>query len=449
MEVSKSNKTAIASKFILLGLLLLIFGMSFGLLGSLQYLIPGFAKPILSFDQVRPLHVSSIVFWIISGAIGTMFSYLQDYNATPLYSKLLLKIQFILFLITFILICSSYILSIFGGREYWEYPPILGIPILVSWILLLINFFKSLGTLKNQPVYIWMWLTGCVFFLFTFLESYLWLFPFFRNHFIHDLTIQWKSYGSMVGSWNMLIYGSSLFLLEKISGNKKYSHSSIAFILYFTGLFNLMFNWGHHIYTLPTHDYVKHISYLVSMTELFIIGRIIYLWKSTVTDAQKYIHRISYQFIIAADFWIFLTLILAILMSIPGINLYTHGTHITVAHTMGATIGINTFLLLSLGFDILYKGKLNQIQKSPKLPYWILNISLLIFWLSLIAAGILKAKWQMTPQPGAFSSMMRELKPYFIVFFISGITLFASILYYVIVIIRNSNKMIFQTDLSV
>ena len=72
----------------------------------------------------------------------------------------------------------------------------------------------------------------------------------------------------MVGSWNMLIYGCSIFLMEKISGERKYSRPLVAFVLYFTGLFNLMFNWGHHIYTLPTYPFVKHISYAVSMTEL-------------------------------------------------------------------------------------------------------------------------------------------------------------------------------------
>lgn len=60
-----------------------------------------------------------------------------------------------------------------------------------------------------------MWLTGLFFFLFTYMESYLWLFPYFRNNVINDMTVQWKSYGSMVGSWNMLIYGCSIFLMEK------------------------------------------------------------------------------------------------------------------------------------------------------------------------------------------------------------------------------------------
>jgi nitric oxide reductase subunit B len=132
-----------------------------------------------------------------------------------------------------------------------------------------------------------MWLTGIVFFLFTYLESYLWLLPYFRNNIINDMTVQWKSYGSMVGSWNMLIYGSSIFLMDKITNNKDISYSKIAFVLYFTGLFNLMFNWGHHIYTLPTAPYIKHISYTVSMTELFLIGRIIFNWRNTVSTAKE------------------------------------------------------------------------------------------------------------------------------------------------------------------
>ena len=145
-----------------------------------------------------------------------------------------------------------------------------------------------------------------------------------------------------------------------------------------------MFNWGHHIYTLPTHGFVKHISYAVSMTELFILGRIIYLWKDSLTTAKKNFHQTSYRFLMAADIWIFLTLVLAIAMSIPAINVYTHGTHITVAHTMGATIGINSFLLLAIAFDILKDTCRNfePYKKRFNTGYWIVNGSLLL--LSLI-----------------------------------------------------------------
>ncbi len=400
--------------------------MLFGLTGALQYLVPGFLKTYLSFERIRPLHVSAVVFWIIFAAIGAVLTYLPEYTGMKIFSPLLFKIQLAIFIISVLAILISYCFGVFGGREYWEFHPLLALPIATGWILFIINFVKSIGSFKKQPVYVWMWLTGLVFFLFTFIESYLWILPYFSNNVVNDMTIQWKSYGSMVGSWNMLIYGSSIFLMEKISGNKKYSQAPISFLLYFTGLFNLMFNWGHHIYTLPTYPIVKHIGYAVSMTELFILARIIWQWKSSVSTARKHYHHMAYRFIMAADIWIFLTLALAIAMSIPAINVYTHGTHITVAHTMGATIGINSFLLLAIAFDILDNTCLPVSAKNIKWlnrGYLTANISLFIFWVSLIAAGILKARWQMSAAKIPFSSMMLMLRPYFIIFFISGFTM--------------------------
>lgn len=439
MELLNNDKPSTIKFFFIAGLLLFAVGMLFGITGALQYAIPGFLKQKLSFEKVRPLHVSSVIFWIIFGAIGAVFTYLQEYTGKRIFSKTLVNLQFLLFTVTVTAILISYLAGIFGGREYWEFHPVLAIPLATGWVLFIINFIKSVGSFKNQPVYVWMWITGLVFFLFTFMESYLWIIPYFRSNVVNDMTIQWKSYGSMVGSWNMLIYGSSIFLMEKISGNKKYSYSPMAFVLYFTGLFNLMFNWGHHIYTLPTYSFIKHISYTVSMTELFILGRIIYKWKDTVTDTRKHFHFIAYRFLLAADVWVFLSLVLAIGMSIPGINIYTHGTFVTVAHTMGATIGINSFLLLAVSFDVLYKScrpiKLNE--RNFNRAYWLANFSLFIFWVSLIAAGIIKAKWQMSADNIPFSAMMLQLKPYFLEFLISGLALSACLLVIIYPLLKN------------
>jgi nitric oxide reductase subunit B len=425
MEPSGNINPQVGQRFLVTALLLLGIGVFFGVIGGFQYVLPGFLKEYISFDQVRPLHVSSVVFWIILGAVGSVMSYLQQHTGKGLALPQLAKLQFWVFLVTIIAILGSYILGIFGGREYWEFNPWFAIPILLAWIMFLINFLGSVGSLRHQPVYVWQWMTGVFFFLFTFLESYLWIFPYFRNHIVNDMTIQWKSYGSIVGAWNMLVYGCSMFLMTKISGNKSMAHSKIAFALYFTGLFNLMFNWGHHIYTLPTHDYIKHISYAVSMTELFIIGRIIYKWKDTLTDAQRHFHLAPFRFLLAADVWVFLTLLLATAMSIPAINVYTHGTHITVAHTMGATIGVNTFLLLAMITDI--SGYTPSQRDGPDKwfyrGYYLAIGSLFIFWISLIVAGVLKARWQMMADRTPFSTMMQDLRPVFVVFLVAGICL--------------------------
>src|SRR5687768_6643539 len=53
---------------IILALSLLILGVSFGFLASISYALPGFMKEALGFIQLRPLHVSSVILWIILAA---------------------------------------------------------------------------------------------------------------------------------------------------------------------------------------------------------------------------------------------------------------------------------------------------------------------------------------------------------------------------------------------
>ncbi|MCO6497871.1 MAG: cbb3-type cytochrome c oxidase subunit I [Chitinophagaceae bacterium] len=419
------NSNNYPARFITVGLVLLSSALLFGLLAALQYITPGWGRDQFSFAKIRPLHVSSAVFWIIIGAMGAVLAFFREHNEKELKNKNLIKLQFYLFTAASGAILISYFFGIFSGREYWEFHPLFAIPIAIGWILFIINFTTNHLKLKGAPVYVWMWFTGAVFFLFTYLESNLWLIPGVRNHLVKDMTIQWKSYGAMVGAWNQLIYGSSIYLMDKIAGNKKYSHSPMAFGLYFLGLFNLMFNWGHHIYTLPAHAAIQYIAYIVSMTELFIFGRIIYTWRSSVDFARKNIHKRSYQLLVSADIWVFLTLGLAIAMSVPVLNLYMHGTHVIVGHTMGATIGINSFLLLAFAYDIIgSSGKV--MAKNKKLidrGIILANVSLFVFWITLIIAGFLKAFWQMSDTTEPFGAMMVRLQPWFTTFYIAGVGL--------------------------
>lgn len=434
MEPFRNHKIDYTKVFIAIGLVFLLSALLFGLAGALEYILPGFWRDTFSFAKIRPLHVSSAVFWILMAALGSVLYFLKEHNNHNLKNLPYVKRMFYLFAISFVGILISYCFGIFGGREYWEFHPVFSIPITIGWIIFIIVFLSNFKTLKNQPVYIWMWFTGVFFFLFSYVESNLWLIPDIRNHLIKDMTIQWKSYGSMVGSWNMLIYGSSIYLMDKIAGNKKYSFSNIAFVLYFLGLFNLMFNWGHHIYTLPTQPYVKHIAYAVSMTELFILGRIIYLWKSSLETAKKNFYINSFRFLMAADFWVFLTLGLAIVMSVPALNLYMHGTHTVVAHTMGATIGINTMLLLAFASENI--GIRKKDEKVVTKGYWVANISLLVFWISLIVAGFLKAYWQFNQPEIAYGEIINNLRPWFYVFFVSGLFLVIGLYMIIIPILR-------------
>ena len=414
--------------FLITSLIVLILGLLLGVLASLNYILPGNLKETLGFISLRPMHVSSVMFWIILGATGCVYNGLEIINKKKTANALTL-IQWGLWVAAIIGILYSYITKKFGGREYWEFDPLWALPIATAWLLFLINFFRSAKAIAQWPVYVWMWMTGIVFFLFTFIENYLWMIPYFREHFISDTTIQWKVNGSLVGSWNQILYGTAFFLMERISGNTNIARSKLIFSMYFLGLFNLMFNWGHHIYTLPTEAYIRYIGYGVTMTEWIIFVRIIYTWKQSVTDIQKHYHYFPYRFLLAADIWVFLNIGQALLMSIPAINMYTHGTHVTVAHAMGTTIGINSMILFAACFEFL-SGKCESFNfdiKRLNRVFWFSQVSLFIFWFSLNIAGIKKAVWQMSLHQVPFSKMMEGLHFWFILFAIAGFCLMATL----------------------
>jgi nitric oxide reductase subunit B len=423
--------------FLATALLMLIGVVIYGSLASVYYLAPGFLKNYLGFSQLRPLHVTSVVFWILMAASGGVYHSFREVKINRLIHTLALA-HYTIWFVALVAIFMSYYNGIFGGREYWEFPPKYAGFIAAGWFFFLVSYLIVYRSLKQWSVYHWMWLTGIVCFLFTFFENYLWIFPFVNRDAVKDLTIQWKSNGSLVGSWNQLVYGLAFYLMEKISGDKQTARSGISFAMYFLGLFNLMFNWGHHIYTLPTASYVRIISYAVSMTEWIIFLRIIFLWKKTNAVAGKPAMRISFDFLNSSDHWILLNLFLALLMSIPAINIYTHGTHVTVAHAMGTTIGINTLILLGVSAEIM-KGSCNETNSYPVLKRWltVMNISLGAMLLSLLVVGVLKGVWQMNPNQGSFQQMMLGFRPYFILMFCSGIGLLVAVAAISVVILRS------------
>lgn len=428
--IESRNTTGKAAKyFLVLALAYLMFGLLMGVIGGFQYLLPPFLKEQLSFQQTRPLHVYLVITWIFTAAQAGIYYYLPEISKRPVYWPSGIWIHFIMQAGVSFFIISCFFMGYFGGREYLEFPPLVGAFILLSWMPFVINFFFTLKpNYKTAPVYIWMWSTGILFFFITVSESYLWLFEHFRTNIVRDITVQWKALGSMVGSWNMLVYGTGMYIMEKTSGDTKASRSPLAFFFYFLGLTNLMFNWGHHTYIVPAAPWVKTVAYIISMTELLILAHLIYQWRKTISGARKNYHILPYRLLSFADVWIILNLALALAISVPAWNYYTHGTHITVAHAMGSTIGINTMILFASVFFIVQAEKPGRFEKRKSLTgksLWFTNISLLIFWISMLTMGVIKISGKLNNQ--AFQTIMEKSRSFFSLFTYSGVLVMAGL----------------------
>lgn len=427
--------------FISVGLISLACTFLFGLTAGLQYIIPDFIKESLPFYAVRPLHTLFAVGWIIMGATGGIYYYLEPNTK----SQFRMKAHFWIFVLCGIGIAISYLSKNFAGKEYLEFPTFFYFPIVLGWVLFGISYFKiQWSSFKSWPVYYWMWATGIVLMIYHFTEAHLWILPYFKAHFVQNVAMQWKAGGSYVGSWNMLVYGTSIFVMSKIAQDNKYALSKKAFFFYFLGLTNLMFGWAHHIYIVPTAPWVRYFAYAISMTEWIVLISIIYDWKKSLSQENKIAFSMAYKLMLLSDFWIFVNIVVALLISIPAINLFTHGTHITVAHSMGTTIGINTLILLSSITYILEKRKMISEADTSKmlraLKYF--NISFILFFVCLLIMGVKKSHWMFFNNTMSFGQLQDSLHVFHIAFVVFGIGMIIGIYHIIFLLLRAVKKSI-------
>lgn len=446
--IKKSNLNS-SVLFIIFGLIALLIAALIGMIISFVYINPDLLKEVLPFNRLRPMHTTSAVAWIVLTATGGIYFYLKNIEKVEFFSNTLIKIHLILFLIMGITIYVCYFFGVLGGREYLEFLPVLIVPVLIGWVFFGINYFGSVWKkIKEGPVYYWMWGTGILFMIFHLTEAHFWAFTDIRSDYIKDLTIQWKSYGSFVGSWNMLVYGTAIFLMSKMKNDDGLARGKKVFFFYFLGLTNLMFGWAHHTYIVPAAPWIRYFAYVISMTEWIIFLNIVYIFIKNLGQTQRKYYNMTYRFLMASEFWVFANIVLALLMSIPSLNYYTHGTHITVAHSMGTTIGINTCILLASVSYIVKKLNPNNWEENLSVYYAFLvfNASLFVFWISLIVGGIYKAVWMSKGSDVTFGQLHNNSSTIFVIFILSGVFIFLSLSVIVYHLLKDLGSKIFYLD---
>ena len=332
-----------------------IVGGMLAALYSVPLLAPAFQSMGLDLRQLRPLHTTFASAWIFLGGVAVVHRWLQDYGGAPTWGdRVRMRVQIISWAIAGLGILVTLTLGVGSGREYVGFHPVFSVLIMVGWICYAWNFFRiAAPNFFERPLYLTMWGVGMLFFMVTFVEQHLYLLPGIFSDPLQDLQVQWKATGTLVGSFNLFVYGSIIYIGERISRDPTYGHSKVAYGLFSIGLLNSFTNFAHHSYHLPQDHLVKWISFVVSMMEILILCRASYdLWK-LVRDTDQSEFCAARGSFAASKYWSVFILFSAVLISIPPLNAIIHGTYAVTGHAMGATIGIDTMVLLGAVIWIL------------------------------------------------------------------------------------------------
>ncbi len=196
----KYESQSIAMLYFIAAIGLFVGQILFGVILGLQYVMGDFLFPEIPFNVARMVHTNLLIVWLLFGFMGAAYYLVPEESERELFSPILAKLMFWIFLVAGALTILGYLLVPYAtlaeitmndllptmGREFLEQPTITKIGIVIVALAFVFNIGMTILTGRKTVITLVL-LTGlvglAVFFLFSFynpenlvLDKYFWWF---------------------------------------------------------------------------------------------------------------------------------------------------------------------------------------------------------------------------------------------------------------------------------
>ena len=412
LQISRRYCLAAVSLFTLQG--------AVALLGAADLIIPDLPSPI-SFEYGRSIHLGLAIFWPLIGTMGIAYYSVVKELRSDLFSKRIARWQFSLLLIFALTLYVTLSLGLGNGREYFEGIPLMYLGISFCIGLGAYNLLRTLISNKSQITPAAAITTAGMILLFLFLIPN--VLPY-RNPIADESVKFW-----VVHLWEELAFElttagfiSYFYVSEGISTKQEmqrwlYLEASLTVVAGFFGT-------GHHYFWIGFPAYWLVLGMLFSIVEVIPVFLLAFLTYKGLKKHRKLTFRLKLTlwFILSSLFHnITGASLFGLLISVPQINLYMHGTYLTSGHAHLALFGALGFLVLGGCYYVLSTGN----EPTPKdysagvIAVILINIGLLIMGFSLVIAGSLQTYlWRILGMD--FMNVQSVIHPYLIIRALGG-----------------------------
>lgn len=359
--------------------------------GALDLVIPDFPSPI-PYEYGRSIHLGMAVLWPLIGTMGLAYFFTSAELNREIYSPKLARWQFWLTLIFVLGIFGSLSFRIGNGREFLEGLPIFYMGVCLALALASYNLIRTLFSDKNHITPAAAIMTvGTLFLLVLLLPNTI----TYTNPIMDEATKYW-----VVHLWEEMAFElteagfiAAFFVVTGLAPRSRvekwlYLESAMSVVggLYAT---------GHHYYWIGFPAVWLVIGSLLSLLEILPIALLVQITYTGLKSVKLRSNRIK------LTLWLMLSslfyhvvggALLGILMTIPWVNLYSHGTYITSGHAHLALFGTLGFLVISGCYYVLSCGSELSASgyKVGILAVILLNLGLIIMGSALLVAGFIE-----------------------------------------------------------
>ena len=400
----KSQELALkyfAAAMVLFGLVVI-----FGLLSATHYVQMGFLLNKLDFSIAKIVHIDTMILWLLLGFMGAIYWFLPGELNRETEGVNLAEIMFYILCTTIVIVALVFIFVQYGGanqfslwfinqgRKYVEAPRWAAIGIVLVLAVFCYNVIAT--TIKAKKV------TGImgvlIIDLVPLFALYFIAFPAITNMSVDLYWWWWLVHLWVEGTWEILIGCIMAFSLMQLLGTERrivemWLYIEVALVLG-TGILGL----GHHYFWIGTPSYWLAIGGLFSALEpLPLLGMVVHAVYDAGTHRMKTTNKPAFYWMMAEAFGNFLGGgVFGFMMTLPQINLFSHGTQWTVSHGHFAFWGAYACGILSVIYLALQKA--HQIAEVNGVRWrWsfaLLNVGMIGMVGALLISGIAQAFYE-------------------------------------------------------
>jgi cytochrome c oxidase cbb3-type subunit I/II len=379
-----------------------VVGMLVGVIIALQLAFPALNLGIeyASFGRLRPLHTNAVIFAFAGNALFTAIYYsTQRLCKARMFSDMLSRLHFWGWQSIIVAAAITLPLGITQGKEYAELEWPIDIAIAVVWVGFFgVNFFGTLVRRRERHMYVALWfyiatiVTVAMLHVFNSLAIPAGPFKSYSVYAgVQDALIQWW-YGHNAVAFFLTtpFLGLMYYFLPKAAERPVFSYR-LSIVHFWSLVFIYIWAGPHHLHYTALPVWASTVGMLFS----------IMLWMPswggmingllTLRGAWHKVTRdpILKFFVVGVTFYGMSTFE-GPLLSIKSVNALSHYTDWTIAHVHAGTLGWNGFMTFGMLYWLLpriFQTKLWS-DKMCNAHFWIATIGMLLYILSIYAAGI-------------------------------------------------------------
>ncbi|TAN02106.1 MAG: nitric-oxide reductase [Rhodanobacteraceae bacterium] len=382
-----------------------LFGVmiAFGLLSSIYYLHPSMLFGVFNFNTSKILHIDTLVIWLLMAFMGGVYWYLPKELGREVVGLRLATATFWVFCAVVLAVALIFVFVQYGpstestlwlinqGRKYVEAPRWAAIAIVLVMLVFAYNVIGTAIKARRMTGVMWVMVLDLVPLLVVYLDA----FPA-QTNMSEDLYWWWWLVHMWVEStWEVLIGCVMALVLMDVMGTSRRIVEAWLYIEVMLVLGAGILGLGHHYFWIGTPRYWLSIGGFFSALEpLPLLGMVVHAVYDAGMHRLKTANRPAFYWITTEAFLNFIGAgIWGFMMTLPQINLFSHGTQWTVSHGHFAFYGAYVCGVIAVFYVARQKASNVDLLdgRAWKWAYGLLNLGMVGMVMGLLIAGMAQA----------------------------------------------------------